>query len=51
MTAAELLRMAGGFKRAAYQQAADLTSYSIIDGDSRGSRASRKVPIGRCLGR
>jgi protein involved in polysaccharide export with SLBB domain len=33
MTAADLLRAAGGFKRSAYQQAADLTSYSIIDGD------------------
>ena len=33
MTAADLLRMAGGFKISAYQQAADLTSYSVIDGD------------------
>jgi len=33
MTAADLLRLAGGFKRSAYQQLADLTSYSIIDGD------------------
>jgi len=33
MTAADLLRMAGGFKGSAYRQAADLTSYSVIDGD------------------
>ncbi len=33
MTAADLLRLAGGFKRSAYQQAADLTSYAVIDGD------------------
>src|ERR1051325_6444789 len=33
MTAADLLRLAGGFKRSAYRPTADLTSYSIIDGD------------------
>jgi protein involved in polysaccharide export with SLBB domain len=48
MTAAELLRMSGGFKRAAYQQAADLTSYSIIDGD-HVDLEHREVPIGRAL--
>jgi protein involved in polysaccharide export with SLBB domain len=48
MTAAELLRMAGGFKRAAYQAAADLTSYSIIDGD-HVDLEHREVPIGRAL--
>ena len=32
MTAADLLRMAGGFKRDAYQRQADLTSYTIVNG-------------------
>ena len=32
MTAAQLVRMAGGFRRAALQQTADLTSYQIING-------------------
>ncbi|MCU1322800.1 MAG: polysaccharide export protein [Acidobacteriaceae bacterium] len=32
MTTAQLVRMAGGFKRAALQQNADLTSYQIVDG-------------------
>jgi protein involved in polysaccharide export with SLBB domain len=48
MTAAELLRMSGGFKRAAYQQAADLTSYSVIDGD-HVDLEHREIPIGRAL--
>ncbi|MGZ4841846.1 MAG: SLBB domain-containing protein [Candidatus Angelobacter sp.] len=48
MTAAELLRMSGGFKRAAYQQEADLTSYSIIDGD-HVDLEHREIPIGRAL--
>jgi protein involved in polysaccharide export with SLBB domain len=48
MTAADLLRMSGGFKRAAYQQAADLTSYSIIDGDHIDLE-HREVPISRAL--
>ncbi|HXA83781.1 MAG TPA: SLBB domain-containing protein [Candidatus Dormibacteraeota bacterium] len=48
MTAADLLRMAGGFKRSAYQQTADLTSYSIIDGD-HVDLEHREVPIGRAL--
>jgi protein involved in polysaccharide export with SLBB domain len=48
MTAADLLRMAGGFKRSAYQQAADLTSYSVIDGD-HVDLDHRDVPIGRAL--
>lgn len=33
MTAAQLVRMAGGFKRAALIEAADLTSYSIQNGN------------------
>src|SRR5947207_6322168 len=31
MSAADLLRMSGGFKRSAYTQSADLASYSIVD--------------------
>lgn len=48
MTAADLLRMSGGFKRSAYQQAADLTSYSVIDGD-HVDLDHREIPIGRAL--
>lgn len=48
MTAADLLRVAGGFKRSAYQQAADLTSYSIIDGD-HVDLDHREVRIDRAL--
>jgi protein involved in polysaccharide export with SLBB domain len=48
MTAADLLRMSGGFKRSAYQQEADLTSYSIIDGD-HVDLDHREIPIGRAL--
>jgi protein involved in polysaccharide export with SLBB domain len=32
MTAAQLVRLAGGFKRDAYLETADLTSYSVVDG-------------------
>jgi protein involved in polysaccharide export with SLBB domain len=48
MTAADLLRTAGGFKRSAYQQAADLTSYSIVDGD-HVELEHRDVHIDRAL--
>jgi protein involved in polysaccharide export with SLBB domain len=48
MSAADLLRLAGGFKRDAYQEKADLTSYSIIDG-SRVELEHRAIPIGRAL--
>jgi len=48
MTAADLLRMSGGFKRSAYQPEADLTSYSIIDGD-HVDLDHREIPIGRAL--
>jgi protein involved in polysaccharide export with SLBB domain len=48
MTAADLLRMSGGFKRSAYQQEADLTSYSLIDGD-HVDLEHREIPIGRAL--
>jgi protein involved in polysaccharide export with SLBB domain len=48
MSAADLLRLAGGFKRDAYQERADLTSYSIVDG-SRVELEHRAIPIGRAL--
>ncbi len=32
MTAAALVRMAGGFKRSAYREEADLSSYQVVDG-------------------
>jgi len=48
MTAAGLLRLAGGFKRSAYRQAADLTSYSVIDGD-HVDLEHREVSIDRAL--
>src|SRR5262249_16796017 len=48
MSAADLLRLAGGFKRDAYQEKGDLTSYSIIDG-SRVELEHRSIPIGRAL--
>src|SRR6476661_5551949 len=48
MTAADLLRMAGGFKGSAYRQAADLTSYSVIDGD-HVDLEHREVAIDRAL--
>lgn len=32
MTVAQLVRVAGGFKRDAYLESADLTSYSVVDG-------------------
>ena len=48
MTAADLLRLAGGFKRGAYRQTADLTSYSVIDGD-HVDLEHREVNIERAL--
>ena len=48
MTAVDLLRMAGGFKRDAFQEAADLTSYSIIDGD-HVDLEHHEIHIGRAL--
>ncbi|MGA7339957.1 MAG: SLBB domain-containing protein [Terracidiphilus sp.] len=33
MTAAQLVRMAGGFKRDALEESADLTSYDVVNGD------------------
>ncbi len=44
MTAAQLVRMAGGFKRDALQQEADLTSYHIIDGSKViGQRSTIRI--------
>ena len=44
MTAAQLVRMAGGFKRDALQQEADLTSYHIVDGSKViGQRSTLRI--------
>jgi protein involved in polysaccharide export with SLBB domain len=48
MSAADLLRMAGGFKRSAYTDTADLSSYAIVNGDHVEAE-HREVPIGRAL--
>jgi protein involved in polysaccharide export with SLBB domain len=48
MGAADLLRLAGGFKRDAYQDKADLSSYDVIDGD-HVELEHRLVRIGRAL--
>ncbi len=48
MTAADLVRLAGGFKRDAYQDKGDLSSYSIVNGD-RVELEHRDMPIGRAL--
>jgi protein involved in polysaccharide export with SLBB domain len=45
MTAAQLVRMAGGFKRDALLEKADLTSYSVTDGN-RIVQSLATVPIG-----
>jgi len=48
MTASQLVRMAGGFKRDALLDSADLTTYSIVDGNrTAGSLAT--VPIGAAV--
>lgn len=43
MTAAQLVRMAGGFKRDAYMERADLTSYEVGDGAVTGSLRSLAI--------
>ncbi|HLJ28978.1 MAG TPA: SLBB domain-containing protein [Candidatus Angelobacter sp.] len=48
MSAADLLKMAGGFKRSAYLESADLSSYAIVNGD-RVELEHREVPIGRAI--
>lgn len=48
MSAADLLRMSGGFKRGAYTESADLSSYAVVNGD-HVELEHREVPIGRAL--
>lgn len=48
MTAAQLVRAAGGFKRAAFLETADLVSYRVEDG-SRVSTERKEVPIGAAV--
>ena len=48
MTVAQLVRMAGGFKRDALLDSADLTSYGIVDGN-RISGKLATVPIGAAV--
>ncbi|MCU1284836.1 MAG: polysaccharide export protein [Acidobacteriales bacterium] len=48
MTAADLVRMAGGFKRSAFTESAGLASYSIQHGE-RVELERREVAIGRAL--
>jgi len=47
MTAADLVRMAGGFKRSAYLKSADLSSY-LVDGE-KVSLDHREVAIGEAV--
>ena len=48
MTAVDLVRIAGGFKRGAYQESADLSSYSITNGE-KVELDHRTVAIARAL--
>lgn len=48
MTAADLVRMAGGFTRGAYKEQADLARYTIQDG-KKVVGDHRTVPIGKAL--
>lgn len=48
MTAVDLLRLAGGFKRSAYQDSADLSSYSIVNGE-KVELDHREISIARAL--
>jgi protein involved in polysaccharide export with SLBB domain len=48
MTAAELVRTAGGFKRGAYTETADLTRYSI-EGGQKFVGEHDTIPIGRAV--
>jgi protein involved in polysaccharide export with SLBB domain len=48
MTAAQLVRMAGGFKRGAYIGSAELTSYDVVNG-ARVDLDHRTIPIGRAV--
>jgi protein involved in polysaccharide export with SLBB domain len=48
LTAAQLVRMAGGFKRSALLESADLTSYDIVHGEKIVSRRT-SLNIGRAV--
>ncbi len=48
LTAAQLVRMAGGFKRSALLESADLTSYDVVHGEKIVSRRST-LNIGRAV--
>ena len=48
MTASQLVRMAGGFKRDALIESADLTSYGVVNGN-RVAGAINIVPIGAAV--
>lgn len=48
MTAVDLVRIAGGFKRSAFLESADLSSYSIVSGQ-KVELDHRTVAIGRAL--
>lgn len=48
LTAAQLVRLAGGFKRSAYRESADLSSYQIVNG-MRVELEHRQMPIGRAV--
>lgn len=48
MTVAQLVRMAGGFKRDALLDSADLTSYGVVDGNRIGGHLAT-VPIGAAV--
>jgi protein involved in polysaccharide export with SLBB domain len=48
LTAAQLVRMAGGFKRSALLESADLTSYDVVHGEKIVSRRTT-IDIGRAV--
>jgi protein involved in polysaccharide export with SLBB domain len=48
MTAADLVRLAGGFKRSAFTESADLTSYDVINSD-HVELEHRLIPIGQAV--
>jgi protein involved in polysaccharide export with SLBB domain len=48
LTAAALVRLAGGFKRGAFTETADLSSYEIVNGD-HVELDRREVPIGKAM--
>ena len=48
MTAAELVRVAGGFTRSAFREHADLSSYQVVNGE-KVDLEHRQIPIGQAL--